>query len=59
MNQYNRKRIVQTKIKYDPIDISFHDDNGSGVGTANLGGTVRALWKAYYNYYYFDGMHLK
>lgn len=55
MNQYNRKRIVQTKIKYDPIDISFHDDNGSGVGTPNLGGTIRALWKAYYNYYYFDG----
>jgi len=55
MNQYNRKRIVQTKIKYDPIDISFHDDNGSGLGTPNLGGTIRALWKAYYNYYYFDG----
>ena len=55
MNQYNRKRIIQTKIKYDPIDISFHDDNGTGVGTPNSGGTVRALWKAYYNYYYFDG----
>jgi len=55
MNQYNRKRIIQTKIKYDPIDISFHDDNGSGLGTPNLGGSVRALWKAYYNYYYFDG----
>jgi len=55
MNQYNRKRIVQTKIKYDPIDITFHDDNGSGLGTPNLGGTIRALWKAYYNYYYFDG----
>lgn len=55
MNQYNRKRIIQTKIKYDPIDISFHDDNGTGVGTPNSGGTIRALWKAYYNYYYFDG----
>jgi len=55
MNQYNRKRIIQTKIKYDPIDITFHDDNGSGLGTPNLGGTIRALWKAYYNYYYFDG----
>jgi hypothetical protein len=55
MNQYNRKRIVQTKIKYDPIDVTFHDDNGSGLGTPNLGGTIRALWKAYYNYYYFDG----
>ena len=45
MNQYNRKRIVQTKIKYDPIDITFHDDNG------NL---ARNLWYSYYSYYYND-----
>jgi hypothetical protein len=43
MNQYNRKRIVQTKIKYDPIDITFHDDNG------NL---IRNMWYNYYTYYY-------
>jgi hypothetical protein len=46
MNQYNRKRIVQTKIKYDPVNISFHDDNGN---------MVRNMWKAYYNYNYADG----
>ena len=46
MNQYNRKRIVQTKINYDPVNISFHDDNGN---------MIRNLWKAYYNYYYSDG----
>jgi len=46
LNQYNRKRIVQTKIKYDPVTINFHDDNG------NL---MRHLWQAYYNYYYSDG----
>ncbi|MFY8212191.1 MAG: hypothetical protein ACOVLB_05985 [Candidatus Nanopelagicus sp.] len=46
MNQYNRKRIIQTKIKYDPVDISFHDDNGN---------SIRNMWKAYYNYYYADG----
>jgi hypothetical protein len=46
MNQYNRKRIIQTKIKYDPINISFHDDNGN---------IIRNLWKAYYNYNYSDG----
>jgi hypothetical protein len=45
MNQYNRKRIVQTKIKYDPIDITFHDDNG------NL---IRNMWYNYYTYYYKD-----
>ena len=46
MNQYNRKRIIQTKIKYDPVNISFHDDNGN---------MIRNLWKAYYNYSYSDG----
>lgn len=45
MNQYNRKRIVQTKIKYDPIQIAFHDDN------LNL---VRNMWFNYYAYYYND-----
>lgn len=45
MNQYNRKRIVQTKIKYEPIEITFHDDNG------NL---ARNLWYNYYSYYYND-----
>lgn len=46
MNQYNRKRIVQTKIRYDPIDITFHDDNGNN---------VTKMWEAYYRYYYNDG----
>ena len=45
MNQYNRKRIVQTKIKYDDLNVTFHDDN------ANM---VRNLWYAYYTYYYKD-----
>lgn len=46
MNQYNRKRIVQSKIKYEPINVTFHDDNGN---------MIRNLWQAYYNYYYKDG----
>lgn len=45
MNQYNRKRFIQTKINYDPIKIVFHDDNGN---------QIRHLWFAYYNYYYND-----
>jgi hypothetical protein len=45
MNQYNRKRIIQTKIKYDPIDIAFHDDNGN---------IIRNMWYNYYTYYYKD-----
>ena len=46
LNQYNRKRIVQTKIKYDPVNITFHDDKGNA---------IRRMWKGYYNYYYADG----
>lgn len=47
MNQYNRSRVVQTKIKYDPINITFHDDNN------NL---IRKLWYNYYSYYYKDSV---
>lgn len=47
MNQYNRKRIVQTKIKYEPVQIQFHDDN------SNL---MNKLWYAYYTYYYKDAL---
>ncbi len=45
LNQYNRKRVVQSKIKYDPVNITFHDDNN------NL---IRRMWYAYYTYYYKD-----
>jgi hypothetical protein len=45
LNQYNRKRVVQTKLKYDPINIAFHDDN------SNL---IRKMWYTYYTYYYKD-----
>jgi len=45
MNQYNRKRLIQSKIKYQPIEITFHDDNMS---------QVTAMWDAYYRYNYAD-----
>lgn len=45
MNQYNRKRYVQTKINYDPVSITFHDDNA---------GAIKKLWYNYYSYYYND-----
>ena len=54
MNQYNRKRIVQTKIKYDPIDINFHDDNGGSSRDPTAGGAIRNMWYNYYTYYYKD-----
>jgi hypothetical protein len=45
LNQYNRKRIVQTKINYEPINITFHDDGGDN---------IREMWYQYYSYYYKD-----
>lgn len=45
LNQYNRKRIVQTKVKYSPITVSFHDDNGN---------SINDMWYNYYTYYYKD-----
>lgn len=45
MNQYNRKRYVQTKLTYDPCQITFHDDNN---------GQIRKMWNAYFSYYYYD-----
>jgi hypothetical protein len=46
--QYNRKRAQQTKLEYDPVSITFHDDN--------LGITT-ALWSLYYGYYFADSSH--
>ena len=48
LNQYNRKRIIQSGIKYDPIEIVFHDDNAS---------QITAMWNAYYRYYYADSFN--
>lgn len=45
LNQYNRKRVVQTKINYDPVTITFHDDGGD---------VSRNMWYNYYKYYYKD-----
>jgi hypothetical protein len=45
MNQYNRKRIVQTKLNYKGVRAVFHDDGGD---------LIRSLWYAYMSYYYKD-----
>ena len=44
-NAYNRKKVVQTRINHDPINMVFHDDNA---------GLTTLLWEAYYRYYYQD-----
>jgi hypothetical protein len=45
LNQYNRKRIVQTRIDYNPVQIVFNDDQGD---------LIRNMWYNYYSYYYKD-----
>lgn len=47
-NAYNRKNIVQERINYDPVTITFHDDS------ANV---VRNFWYDYYAHYYRDSDH--
>lgn len=47
-NKYNRKKNVQTKLEYQPINITFHDDNF---------GATTAFLEAYYKYYFADGSH--
>jgi hypothetical protein len=44
-NAYNRVNIVQNKIKYDPVQITFHDDSD---------GVIRDFWYDYYSQYYRD-----
>jgi len=45
-NMYNRKKNMQTSIEYDPVNITFHDDNM---------GLTTTLMEAYYRYYFRDG----
>lgn len=46
INQYNKKTIVQSKIEYQPVNLTFHDDHNN---------TTIGMWKSYYNYYFVDG----
>lgn len=45
LNQYNRKTTSYTKITYEPVNLTFHDDNN---------GVTNALWALYYGYYFAD-----
>jgi len=46
LNQYNRKRLSQTKIAYEPIKMVFHDV---------ADGKTLKFWDMYYRYYFADG----
>ena len=45
LNQYNRKRVVQTRVNYQPVNVTFHDDGGDN---------ARRMWYYYFSYYYKD-----
>jgi hypothetical protein len=45
VNQYNRKKVIQTQHTPGEITITFQDDNM---------GVINKLWQNYYSYYYAD-----
>lgn len=46
MNQYNRKRLSQSKLSFDPIKMVFHDV---------ADGKTLKFWEMYYRYYFGEG----
>lgn len=46
LDQYNRKRISQTRVKFDPVKLVFHDV---------ADGKTLKFWDMYYRYYFDDG----
>lgn len=46
LNQYNRKRISQSKIAFEPVKVVFHDV---------ADGKTLKFWEMYYRYYFADG----
>jgi hypothetical protein len=46
LHQYNRKRLVQTGIKFDPLSITFHD---------TVDDRVLRVWNQYYQWYFGEG----
>lgn len=44
-NQYNRKKILYKNFNYEPINVTFRDDNQ---------GVINSLWALYYGYHIAD-----
>lgn len=47
-NSYNKPNLVQSKIKYDQVNVSFRDDS------QNL---IRNFWYDYYSFYFADTLN--
>ena len=45
LNQYNKKRVIQTGLKYGPVKIEFHDTSDQ---------MVMQMWHEYASYYFGD-----
>jgi hypothetical protein len=48
LNQYNKKRIIHTGVKYNPVTVSFYDTADGGAAS---------LWSEYAKYYFGDFNH--
>jgi len=48
LNSYNRKTVIQNKVSYNPISITFHDD---------MNNFINNLWSNYYQYYIADSRY--
>lgn len=49
-NAYNRPNYSQTKVEYDDVRITFHDDSAD---------VVRNFWYDYYSYFYRDSDYVE
>lgn len=49
-NAYNRRRVSQSKIKFEPLTLVMHDV---------VSGVTLAFWELYYKYYFFDGANTR
>jgi hypothetical protein len=45
LNKYNKKEVIPKKLKYEAVNLSFHDDAKN---------TIRDMWLAYNTYYFAD-----
>jgi hypothetical protein len=45
LNAYNRADKIQTKVKYEPVTLKFHDDSSD---------VIRNFWYDYYSFFYRD-----
>lgn len=48
LNQYNKKRISQKKINFNPINVTMHDV---------VDGKTLRFWELYYEWYFKDGVY--